>query len=77
MLMALALEKLPGLPYSYATDSWRWGVFSGDISTENLNCGWWRVRGRVQGVAPARTRSERDMDAGATYEVAKHEPMIG
>ncbi|XP_043207244.1 angiotensin-converting enzyme-like [Amphibalanus amphitrite] len=77
MLMKLALEKLPALPYSYVADSWRWGLFSGDIKDDDLNCAWWKLRGRVQGVAPARTRSERDMDAGATYDIARHQPMIG
>ena len=77
VLMTQALEKLAGLPYSYVADLWRWDAFSGDIPAEELNCAWWRLRGRLQGVAPPRSRSERDMDAGATYEIASHKPMIG
>lgn len=42
-LMQNALEKIAFLPFGYLVDSWRWKVFSGEVS-EDLNSKWWEQR---------------------------------
>ena len=43
-LMSKALGKIAFLPYGYLIDSYRWDVFSGNISYDDLNCEWWQKR---------------------------------
>ena len=43
-LMNMALRKLAFLPFGYLIDQWRWSVFNGDITPENYNSEWWRLR---------------------------------
>ena len=43
-LMNMALRKIAFLPFGYLIDQWRWSVFNGDITPENYNSEWWRLR---------------------------------
>ncbi|CAG0914789.1 unnamed protein product, partial [Notodromas monacha] len=43
-LLRMALEKVAFLPYSYAMDLYRWKIFDGSITSENLNSEWWKLR---------------------------------
>lgn len=67
--MRLALDKIAFLPFGKLIDEWRWRVFSGEIGTDELNAGWWKLREQYQGVAAPVERSEADFDPGAKYHV--------
>ena len=43
-LMSMALKKIAFIPFGYLIDQWRWGVFRGDITPENYNSEWWKLR---------------------------------
>ncbi len=73
-LMLRALEKVAFLPFGVMIDSWRWQVFSGRIKPENYNKGWWDLRTKYQGIAPAVARSEKDFDPGAKFHIPANVP---
>jgi len=75
-LMSVALDKIAFLPFGYLMDKWRWSVFSGDISEDDLNCGWWKLRQDLQGIKPPGPRSEMDFDPGAKYHIPGNVPYI-
>uniref|UniRef100_H2YVV0 Angiotensin-converting enzyme n=1 Tax=Ciona savignyi TaxID=51511 RepID=H2YVV0_CIOSA len=75
-LMSVALDKLAFVPFGYLMDKWRWDVFSGRTSTENMNQVWWDYRLRYQGVAPPVDRNENDFDPGAKFHIANDVPYI-
>ena len=53
------------LPFGYTIDQYRWALFDGTISKEQMNQGWWDLRNKYQGLVPPMPRSEEDFDAGA------------
>ncbi len=67
--MKRALRGIAVLPWAKLVDEWRWGVFSGDISPEQYNAGWWELRERYQGVAAPLKRDESRFDPGAKYHI--------
>ncbi|XP_063603044.1 angiotensin-converting enzyme-like [Penaeus indicus] len=76
-LMKMALEKIAFLPFGYLIDKYRWGVFDGTITSENLNGAWWQLREDLQGVAPPDgARGEEFFDPGAKYHVPANVPYI-
>ena len=72
--MKLALDKIAFLPFGKLIDQWRWRVFSGEITPENYNAGWWDLRTRYQGIAPAVARTEADFDPGAKFHIPGNTP---
>ncbi|MBI1354755.1 MAG: peptidase M2 family protein [Acidobacteria bacterium] len=74
LLMQRALEKVAFLPFGLLIDQWRWKVFSGEISPEQLNAAWWELREKYQGIAAPIARSEADFDPGAKYHVPANVP---
>jgi peptidyl-dipeptidase A len=76
MLLRIALEKIAFLPFALAVDRWRWGVFSGEITSAHYNAAWWDLKHRYQGVAEPVARTEQDFDPGAKYHVAANVPYI-
>lgn len=46
-LMEMALQKLGFLPFGYIIDKWRWDLFSGKISKDEMNSHWWKLRAEV------------------------------
>jgi peptidyl-dipeptidase A len=76
LLMHMALDKLAFLPFGLLIDEWRWKVFSGEITPEHYNQGWWELRKKYQGVAPPVARTEADFDPGAKYHVAANVPYM-
>jgi peptidyl-dipeptidase A len=74
LLLYKALEKVAFLPFGLMIDKWRWQVFSGQLSPEKYNEGWWQLRLQYQGVAPPVPRSEADFDPGAKYHVPANTP---
>jgi peptidyl-dipeptidase A len=73
-LMRMALEKISFLPFALMLDKWRWQVFSGELSPEQYNQGWWSLREQYQGVTAPVTRSEEHFDPGAKYHVPDSTP---
>ncbi len=74
LLLRMGLDKVAFLPFGLLVDQWRWQVFSGEISPEDYNDGWWRLREKYQGVAPPVDRTEADFDPGAKYHVPANTP---
>ncbi|KAI5723064.1 hypothetical protein M8J76_000774 [Diaphorina citri] len=75
-LFKIGLEKIAFLPFGYLMDLWRWGVFKKDISHEEYNKHWWKLRHDYQGVEPPTHRSEDDFDPGAKYHIVASVPYI-
>jgi peptidyl-dipeptidase A len=67
--MQMALDSIAFLPFGKLIDEWRWAVFAGEVSPDDYNKGWWEMRTRYQGIAPAVERTEADFDPGAKYHV--------
>jgi peptidyl-dipeptidase A len=72
--MKLALGKIAFLPFGKMIDEWRWKVFSGEISPEDYNAGWWKLREEYQGIKSPVMRSEADFDPGAKYHIPGNTP---
>jgi len=43
-LLSIALDKIVFLPFGKLMDDYRWAVFDGTITKENLNAEWWKKR---------------------------------
>jgi len=74
LLMQRALDKVAFLPFGLIIDQWRWKLFSGEITPENANAEWWKLRLKYQGVSPPVARTEADFDPGAKYHVPANVP---
>ncbi|XP_068687414.1 angiotensin-converting enzyme-like [Montipora foliosa] len=75
-LMKMALRKVAFLPFGFLIDQWRWKVFSGDITDENYNSEWWRLRTKYQGIKPPVKRTEKHFDPGCKYHIPANTPYI-
>lgn len=73
-LLNMALEKVAFLPFGMVVDQWRWKVFSGEVPPSGYNEAWWKLREKIQGVAPPLPRDETDFDPGAKYHVPANTP---
>jgi peptidyl-dipeptidase A len=69
LLLQKAMDKVAFLPFGLLIDQWRWKLFSGEITNENANAEWWKLRLKYQGVAPPVARTEADFDPCAKYHV--------
>ncbi len=49
ILFNMALQRLTFMPFAYIMDKFRWDLYSGDISMDNLNCHWVKLRAEIQG----------------------------
>lgn len=74
MLMKKALEKVAFVPFGLMIDQWRWQVFNGEITPEEYNAGWWRLRNQYQGVKTPVERDESQFDPGAKYHIPGNTP---
>jgi len=70
ILFDMALERIAFLPFGYLVDKFRWDVYSGVTSKEEMNCHWWKLRNQIQGLEPPSKRSKDQFDPGAKYHVA-------
>ena len=70
VLFKAALDRLAFLPFGYLVDKYRWDLYSGKASLDNMNCHWVKLRSEIRGVKPPRMRSEEDFDPGAKYHIA-------
>ncbi|NWG71883.1 MAG: M2 family metallopeptidase [Parvularculaceae bacterium] len=74
LLMAQALDKVAFLPFALIVDKWRWQLFSGELTPETSNEGWWKLRTQYQGVRPPTERGPDAFDPGAKYHVPNNTP---
>ncbi len=74
MLMKMALERVAFLPFGLMIDQWRWKVYSGEISQEEYNKGWWQLRNKYQGVKSPVAITEANFDPGAKYHISAGVP---
>ena len=74
LLLRTALERLAFLPFGLVVDSWRWQVFSGQVTPAAYNRAWWELRERYQGVRPAGSRGDELFDPGAKYHIPANTP---
>ncbi|KAL8605178.1 hypothetical protein ACOMHN_031119 [Nucella lapillus] len=75
-LMTMALSKIAFLPSGYLIDQWRWSVFRGDVTDQNYNKAWWKLRCNLQGVSPPVQRTESDFDPGSKFHIPNNMPYI-
>ncbi len=69
LLMARALDKVAFQPFGLLMDKWRWQVFSGELTPETYNDGWWALRTEYQGIRPPVERSDAMFDPGSKYHI--------
>ncbi|HXI12645.1 MAG TPA: M2 family metallopeptidase [Thermoanaerobaculia bacterium] len=74
LLLREAMDKVAFLPFGLLVDQWRWKVFSGEIAPDGYSRGWWDLREKYQGIAPAVARTEADFDPGAKYHIPANVP---
>ena len=74
LLMKQALDGVVSLPWTLMLDKWRSGVFTGEITKDNLNSSWWKLREKYQGIASPMDRGEEYFDPGAKYHIPGNTP---
>ncbi|CAH0552075.1 unnamed protein product [Brassicogethes aeneus] len=76
LLFKQALNKIPELPFALALDKYRWDVFKGAISYDDLNGAFWKLTLKYRGVVAPEERGEEYFDAGAKFHVPDNTPYI-
>jgi len=76
LLLHTALDKIAFLPFGLLIDKWRWEVFSGQVTPDQYENEWWKLREKYQGVAPPVARSAADFDPGAKYHIPGNVPYM-
>ncbi len=74
LLMQQALDKVAFMPFGLLVDKWRWQVFSGELTPETYNDGWWALREQYQGIRPPADRPADAFDPGSKYHVPNNVP---
>jgi peptidyl-dipeptidase A len=74
LLLRAALNSVAFVPFGLLVDQWRWAVFSGEISSDDYNAGWWALREKYQGIRPPNERTEDLFDPGAKYHIPSNTP---
>jgi peptidyl-dipeptidase A len=74
LLMKQAMDKIAFLPFGLIIDKWRWQVFSGELTPDSYNSGWWKLRTDYQGIVPPGPRPADAFDAGAKYHIPGNTP---
>jgi peptidyl-dipeptidase A len=69
LLMSRALDGVAFLPFGLLMDRWRWQVFSGELTPETYNDGWWALREQYQGVRPPVERRPDHFDPGGKFHI--------
>eukprot|EP00794_Sanderia_malayensis_P011083 gene11083-12251_t len=75
-LLRQALRRVAPIPYNYLVDKWRWRVYAGNITENNYNSEWWKLRIKYQGVSPPVKRKEDDFDPASKYHIGANVPYI-
>lgn len=75
-LYAMALDKLPFLPFAYIMDKWRYEIFRKERLKDQYNCNFWRLSEEYMGIKPPVLRSEMDFDPGSKYHIPANIPYL-
>jgi peptidyl-dipeptidase A len=76
LLLQQALDGVAFLPFGLLVDKWRWQVFSGELTPDTYNSGWWALRTQYQGVRPPNERPADAFDPGAKYHIPANTPYM-
>lgn len=77
LLLKMALNKIPQIPFEYILDVFRWNLFSGNVSMANANVHFWHLALNEQGIHPPDWENRKNFfDAGAKYHVADNTPFV-
>lgn len=76
ILLRQAMDKVAFLPFGLLVDKWRWQVFSGELTPESYNDGWWALRTQYQGIAPPAERPADAFDPGAKFHIPGNTPYM-
>ncbi|WP_281300660.1 MULTISPECIES: M2 family metallopeptidase [unclassified Iodidimonas] len=76
LLLRQALDKVAFLPFGLMVDKWRWQVFSGELTPETYNEGWWALREAYQGVRAPDERPGDAFDPGAKFHIPGNTPYM-
>jgi len=74
LLHKQALDKVAFLPFGLLIDKWRWQVFSGELTPDTYNSGWWALRLAYQGIVPPAPRPAGAFDPGAKFHIPGNTP---
>jgi peptidyl-dipeptidase A len=74
LLMKQAMDKIAFLPFGLIIDKWRWQVFSGELTPDSYNSGWWKLRTDYQGIVPPGPRPADAFDPGAKFHIPGNTP---
>jgi len=75
-LMRQALDKVAFLPFGLMVDKWRWQVFSGEVTPDQYNDAWWKLREEYQGLKAPNERPADAFDPGAKYHIPGNTPYM-
>ena len=50
ILFQMALQRLAFMPFGYLVDKYRWDLYSGKVSLDDMNCHWVKLRSEIQGI---------------------------
>ncbi|GAU87322.1 hypothetical protein RvY_00196 [Ramazzottius varieornatus] len=75
-MYSTALKKIAFLPFGLVMDMYRYDVFNGKISMQELNRKWWEYVVKYQGICHAVPRDESDFDPGAKFHTAADVPYM-
>ena len=76
LLLRQAMDKVAFMPFGLMVDQWRWKVFSGELSPESYNQGWWDLREEYQGLRAPGDRPSDAFDPGAKYHIPGNTPYM-
>lgn len=76
LLMQQALDKIGFMPFGLLMDKWRWQVFSGELTPDTYNQGWWALREEYQGIRPPNERPADAFDPGSKFHIPNSTPYM-
>ncbi|WP_417462509.1 M2 family metallopeptidase [Kordiimonas sp.] len=75
-LLRQAMDKVAFLPFGLMVDKWRWQVFSGEVTPDQYNDAWWKLREEYQGLKAPNERPADAFDPGAKYHIPGNTPYM-
>ncbi|BES97405.1 Angiotensin-converting enzyme [Nesidiocoris tenuis] len=76
LLLKIALNKIPQLPYGLSLDKWRWDIMASKVYPNEYNELWWKYRANYQGIHSPVPRGAQHLDPMSKFHVADNTPYI-
>ncbi|RVE53599.1 hypothetical protein evm_001740 [Chilo suppressalis] len=76
LLLKVALNKIPQIPFALAIDEYRWGYFEGGMDINRLNKEFWDLTLELQGIVPPEERTEEYFDVASKFHIPDNTPYI-